>query len=409
MSEYDRSGPAGPVTLENWMRPPYNVVAYQHIRELIPTAAISRGQGPVLGLVADGPGLGALGLRLQGRDLTVAELAGRTHTDALVVLHRGRLVHEQYDHGMRQDTRHLCMSVSKSITATAVGSVIASGALSPGDEVCDIVPEFRGTGLAGATVRHVLDMRAGTREDITTLELQRAYYATCLWAPPATLPGSPGQDEDSRGHFWRLAQVRPHGGDFEYRSTLTCVLGLLAERATGLRVPELISRHLWQGLGAESDADITVDRSGNALADIGVCCTARDLAQLGEVLRRGGLRQDGARVVPEGWVADTLNPDDDQAAAFTRYGSPYLDLPGAYYRNQWWVAEPRVAGGGGVYFALGIHGQLLFVHEPAELVIAKFSSWPEPWIDELARGTVAGCLAIADALSVDISSDIWAN
>ncbi|MET7332222.1 serine hydrolase [Nonomuraea sp. NPDC005650] len=375
------------VTLENWMRPPHNVVGYQRVRELIPTAVVSRGEGPAFELVPGGPEP-----RLHGLDQG-------THTDALVVLHRGRLVHERYENGMRPATRHLCMSVSKSITATAVGSVIASGALSADDEVCAIVPEFRGTGLEGAGVRHVLDMRTGTREDITTLELQRAYYATCLWAPPSSFPESPGEDEDSRSHLWRLTRVRPHGGDFEYRSTLTCVLGILAERATGLRVPELISQHLWQGLGAEYDAEITVDRNGNALADIGVCCTARDLARLGEVLRRGGLRPDGTRVVPEGWVADTLEPDAGQAAAFTRNGSPWLTLPGAYYRNQWWVAAPRDRGG--AYLALGIHGQLLFVHERAELVIAKFSSWPEPWNDDLARASIQACM--------DISSDIWEN
>ncbi|MFC5823591.1 serine hydrolase domain-containing protein [Nonomuraea insulae] len=396
MPEYDRSGPDEPVTLENWMRPPHNVVAYQHIRELIPTAAIPRGEGPVLDLAHDPAAVPPPAERAAE---LAAGLAGRTHTDALVVLHRGRVVHEQYDHGMRQDTRHLCMSVSKSITATAVGSVIASGAMSPGDDVCAIMPEFRGTGLEGAAVRHLLDMRTGTREDITTLELQRAYYSTCLWAPPARFPEAPGEDEDSRGHLWRLTQVRPHGGHFEYRSTLTCVLAMLAERATGLRLPELISRHLWQGLGAEHDAEITVDRNGNALADIGICCTARDLARLGEVLRRDGLRPGGARVVPEGWVADTLTPDGDQAGAFAPHGTPYLTVPGAYYRNQWWVAAPRVAGRDGVYLALGIHGQLLFVHEAAEVVIAKFSSWPEPWIDELARASVAGCLAIAEALT----------
>ncbi|MBE1593290.1 serine hydrolase domain-containing protein [Nonomuraea angiospora] len=375
--------PAEAVTLENWMRPPYNVVGYQRIRELIPTAVISRGEGP------------AFDLEGGGSSLLLRGLADRTHTDALVVLHRGRVIHEQYENGMGPGTRHLCMSVSKSITATAVGSVIASGALSPDDEVCAIVPEFRGTGLEGATVRHVLDMRTGTREDITTLELQRAYYSTCLWAPPASFPESPGE-EDSRSHLWRLTQVRPHGGDFEYRSTLTCVLAILAERATGLRLPELVSQHLWQRLGAEHDAEITVDRNGNALADIGICCTARDLARLGEVLRRGGRRPDGARVVPEPWVADTLSPDAGQPAAFTRHGSAYLDLPGAYYRNQWWVADK-----GGIYLALGIHGQLLFVHEKAEVVIAKFSSWPEPWIEDLARTTVEFCM--------DISADICAN
>ena len=29
----------GLVTLENWQRPPYNRWAFQHVRELIPTAA----------------------------------------------------------------------------------------------------------------------------------------------------------------------------------------------------------------------------------------------------------------------------------------------------------------------------------------------------------------------------------
>lgn len=396
MTEYDGSGAAGAVTLANWLRAPYHVVGFQHVRELVPTAGISRGEGPVLGFE---PGPALAGLRLAGPYADVAELAARTATDALVVLHRGRIVHEHYANGMRPETPHLCMSVSKSITATAVGSVIASGAMSPDDEVCDLLPELRGTGLAGASVRHVLDMRTGTREDITTLELQRAYYATCLWAPPAPLPESPGRDEDSRAHLARLTQVRPHGGHFEYRSTLTCLLGMLAERASGLRLPELISRHLWQGLGAEHDAEITVDRNGNALADIGVSCTVRDLARLGQVLLAGGARPDGTRVVPDGWVADTLVPDPGQADAFAPHGTPYLAVPGAYYRNQWWVAGPRRAGRDGVYLALGIHGQLLYVDEAAGVVVAKFSSWPEPWIDDLARDTVAGCASIVRALA----------
>ncbi|MGW4797248.1 serine hydrolase [Nonomuraea sp. NPDC004297] len=193
--------------------------------------------------------------------------------------------------------------------------------------------------------------------------------------------------------------LHPHGGHFEYRSTLTCLLGMLAERASGLRLPELISRHLWQGLGAEHDAEITVDRNGNALADIGVSCTVRDLARLGQVLLAGGARPDGTRVVPDGWVADTLVPDPGQADAFAPHGTPYLAVPGAYYRNQWWVAGPRRAGRDGVYLALGIHGQLLYVDEAAGVVVAKFSSWPEPWIDDLARDTVAGCASIVRALA----------
>lgn len=391
---------AGGITLDNWLRPPHHRAAFRRVRELVPTALIARGDGeawplppaaqdPVAG---DGSGPFAL-------DQPTRTLLADTDTDAFVVLHSGRLVHEEYRAGMTRHTPHLCMSVSKSLTATAIGSVIGSGLLSPSMPVTDLVPEFAGTGLSGATVRHLLDMRAGTAEEITTLDLQRAYYATVRWAPPAAAPtGGPATDTDSRSHFWRFVRSRPHGGDFEYRSTLTCVLGLLAERATGVPLPELISQRLWQPLGAERDADITVDGSRYALCDIGISCTAMDLARVGEMLRLDGRRPDGTDVVPAGWVADTLTPERGQANAFGPHGRVYLKNAAAYYRNQWWVYSPRVQGHDGIYLALGIHGQLLYIDEAAEVVIAKFSSWPVPWDESAADRTLARCLELAAAI-----------
>lgn len=412
------TGDEGEVTLENWMRPPHNRVAYQRVRDIIPTAQVDRGRGEAWwlpgtqGADSPGPALAASQVRRGGAcapdegDALHGFLLD-SHTDAFLVLHRGRLVHEEYRHGMGPATPHLAMSVSKSITATAVGGVIGAGQLSPDDLVTEVVPEFRGTGMEGATVRHVLDMRTGTREEITTLKQQRDYYATARWAPPTPRSQGPHADRDTRTHFWRMEQVRPHGGDFEYRSTLTCVLAMLAERATGLTLPTLMSRYLWHPLGAEHDTELTVDGSGHALADIGVSCTARDLARLGEVLRLEGLRPDGVRVVPAAWVRDTLSPDPGQAEAFPRHGSPYLQTRTAYYRNQWWVAAPRRKGRDGVYLALGIHGQVLFIHEAAEVVIAKFSSWPDPWADHLARRTLNACMGLAEALAAEDSGLPW--
>lgn len=373
---------AAAVTLENWMRPPYNRPAYQRVRELIPTRTIARASQPWRLPSVDGPAL------------ALDDFLEASYTDAFVVLHRGRVAYETYRHDMTPATPHLAMSVSKSITATAVGRVIGDGLLSPDDLVADVVPEFRDTGLDGATVRHLLDMRTGTREEITTLELQRDYYATVGWAPESD---GGRRDADSRSHFWRFEQVRPHGGHFEYRSTLTCVLAMLAERVTGRALPELIAENLWGPVGAEHDATVTVDRSGHALADIGVSCTLRDLARVGELLRLDGVRPDGVRVLPAAWVADTLTPDPDQSEAFGSLGADFLASPGAYYRNQWWVASPRSSDRDGIYLALGIHGQLLFIHEAAEVVIAKFSSWPEPWLADVAETTRARCHEIAEA------------
>jgi len=366
------------VTLANWMQAPYNRLAYQRVGDLVASARVA-GAGAA---ATPWPTDRASDLPLPGNSLT--RLLDATHTDAFVVLQSGRVKLEEYRHGMTPSSRHLCMSVSKSIAGTVAGVLVGDGRLDPAAPVTEVVPEFADTGLAGATVRQVLDMRTGTREEITTLELQRAYYATAQWAPPPD-NDSATRDADTRAHFWRFAREREHGGPFEYRSTLSCVLALLMERTTGRSYPDLLSEHLWQPIGAEADAEITVD-------------AARDLARLGEVLRRDGLDPEGRRVLPASWVADTLTPDADQQAAFRGHGSAYLPSETGYYRNQWWVASPRRGGHDGRYFALGINGQLLYIDESAELVVVKFSSWPMAWDPELADATYQLCRQLRDRL-----------
>jgi CubicO group peptidase (beta-lactamase class C family) len=379
------------LTLANWMQAPYNRLAFQRVGDLVPSVRVA-GAGPAASrwpasAARDVPPL----------DASVRDVLDATYTDAFVVLQNGQVRHEEYRHGMTARSRHLCMSVSKSVAGTVAGVLVGDGLLDPAAPVTDLVPEFASTGMQGATVRHVLDMRTGTREEITTEQLQRAYYATALWAPPPDHEAHT-LDADTRAHFWRFVRAREHGDRFEYRSTLTCVLAMLMERATGRSYPELLSEHLWQPMGAESDAEITVDAGGYALADIGLSCTARDLARLGEVLRRNGLTADGRRVLPGPWVADTLTPDPGQQAAFAARGSTYLPWVTGYYRNQWWVAAPRRTTHDGAYFALGIHGQLLYVDEAAELVVVKFSSWPEAWAIDLAEATYELCRQLGDRL-----------
>ena len=98
----------------------------------------------------------------------------------------------------------------------------------------------------------------------------------------------------------------PHGGAFRYRSILTDVLGV-GGRAVRRRPPRRRSSRgeVWQPMGAEFDAEITVDGHGNAMADGGICATLRDLARFGLLWLERGL-VDGRRVVPAAWIADTL-------------------------------------------------------------------------------------------------------
>jgi CubicO group peptidase (beta-lactamase class C family) len=383
---------AGLVSLENWQDPPFNRWGFQHVRELIPTANISRGLGKVWELRRAERDLDDLEVRVGRRTSRLPEFLDETYTDGFLVLHRGRVVTERYLNGMRPDTRHLLMSVSKSVTSAACGSLVGAGVLSPDDLVTTHIPELVGTAWDGCTVRHLLDMRAGTRfnEDYEDLTAEvRVYEQIYLWRPRVdpTLP------EDMTGYFPLLVNKGPHGGPFDYRSVLTDMLAWVMERASGVRLAELISRHLWQPMGAAFDAEITVDAHGNAMADGGICATLTDLARFGQLLLSGG-RRGRTEVIPRSWIRDTLTPDADTRAAFEASEDAHGLPATAYYRNQFWVIDPRAP----IFQCSGINGQTVFVHGPSKVVIAKFSTWPEAWTAPYAATTRIGLTSIAEQI-----------
>jgi len=380
------------VTLGNWQEPPFNRWAFQHLRELIPTVRIARGAGPVRPLPRSERDLSGLTFRSGERELTIGEMLAESYTDGFLVLHRGRIVTEQYFNGLAPDVPHLLMSVSKSVTSTVAGALAARGVLDVAARVEQVVPELGGTSFDGATVQDLLDMRAGTHfdEDYENVQAEvRSYERVYLWRPD---DGQPRAD-DALSYFATLRNDGPHGGPFVYRSILTDVLAWVIERAGGARFHELVSREVWQPIGAEFDAEITVDRHGNPMADGGICATVRDLGRFGLMaLRRG--RAARRTVVPAAWFDDTIAGAPDGADAFVRGDGALGYPPGAHYRNCWWVREPGVP----FFYAAGINGQNVFVHGPTQTVVVKFSTWPTALSPGMLNATIAGVKAIAAAL-----------
>jgi hypothetical protein len=379
-------GEQSQVTLANWQEPPFNRWAFQHIRELIPTARIPRAAGPAPLPRAERDVLG-FRFRYGDGELSVAEMLEETYTDGFLVLHQGRVVTEHYFNGMAPDVPHLLMSVSKSVTSAVAGVLVGRGLLRVSAAIEEIVPELGGTSFEGATVQDLLDMRAGTRFDESYENLEadvRTYERVYLWRPDN---GDP-RPADALGYFATLKNDGPHGGPFRYRSILTDVLAWVIERAGGARLHELIARELWRPMGAEFDAEITLDGHGNPMADGGICASLRDLARFGQLYLEGG-----RGIVPKDWIEDTIRGAPDGARAFAEGDASPGYPPGAHYRNCWWIRDPGVP----FYQASGINGQNIFVHRPSQTVVAKFSTWPTAL--SLAAGvTTQAALAIANAL-----------
>src|SRR5207253_5225379 len=136
--------------------------------EVIPTANIGKGDGEALGLGRGRGGLESLELPTEdGARLTLGEFLENSWTDGMIVLHRGRIELEAYRNGMTPTTRHIAMSVSKSITSLITGVLVNQGLIDLHAEVTRYVPELAGTAYQGATIQHLLDMQVANswRED----------------------------------------------------------------------------------------------------------------------------------------------------------------------------------------------------------------------------------------------------
>ena len=388
--------PEAQVTLANWQDPPYSRWAFRHMRELIPSHPIPAGPGGPGGAAplpsAPWPLPDPPVLRIDGSTATAAEVFADTYTDALVVLKDGQLVAERYDAGMTAATPHLLMSVSKSLVGCVAGVLAGRGLLDPAAPVTAYVPEAGDSGYAGATVRHLLDMRTGVafRETYAELDAEvRVMERSMGWRP-----AQPGDPAGAYPYLITLGQAGPHGGEFTYRSADSDMLGWVCERASGTRMADLIGALIWQPMGAERDGEITCDPLGSAIHDGGVSATARDLARFGQLLVDDGMAG-GRPVVPAAWLAATRAPGPGVPEAFAATENE-LVLPGGWYRNQFWVIP---GPGGPVLVCLGIHGQLVYADRAARTVVVKLSSWPDPQHTGYLLDTLRACAALAAGLS----------
>lgn len=381
--------PASPetqVTLANWRTAPFSRWAFHHVREIVASADIPNDPAAVSDL-RQAPG-GLDGLTLEG-GLSVADFLARTDTDGIVVLRRGALVFETYANGMDAFTPHILMSVSKSLLGLIAGILVEDGILNLHAPVTSYVPEVAGTAYKGATVRHLLDMRAGVAFDEDYLATSGPiieYRKAQNWNPlePGELPS------DLRSFFATMTdEDGAHEGSFHYVSPNTDLLGWVIERASGQRYADLVSERLWRPMGAERSAYITVDRLGAPRCAGGFCATVRDLARVGQLLVDGG-----RGIVPAGWIDDLIAGGDAAAWAAGDFAELFGGAP-MRYRSKWYVED----GPSPLLFGYGVHGQNLFVDRQNEVVVAKVSSQALPVDEERNALTIRSVKAIIGALA----------
>lgn len=365
----------------NWQTPPHHKWAFWNLDLILPSRDIAATPG-AQPLVTAHPPIDVLGVDVvdvDGVTRRVIDVLGATATDAYVVVHKGRVVAEGYQNPGGPTQRHTLMSITKSIVGCVAGILVHRGVLDPQRPVTDYVPALAASGYAGARVRDVLDMRTGVvfREDYLDPTSQIAGMADWLgWQSIPDLAHAGGL----YGFLQSVRGAHSHGGAFTYRSADSDVLGWVCERATGQPIDVLIGDLLWRPMGASRDALMLCDGLGVGIHDGGLATTARDLARFGMLIANAGMQTDAVtgettHVIPPEWLRQTWTVDADARAAFSQTTNERV-MPGAWYRNQFWLRPD--ARGADIVLGLGIFGQMLFVDRSTSTVAVKFSSWDLP-------------------------------
>jgi CubicO group peptidase (beta-lactamase class C family) len=313
--------------------------SFQHARELVPSRALPRAQAPR-----------ALPVGSVDLDFDWPGFLEETYTDALILLHRGRIVFEHYANGMGPETPHMAFSITKSVVGLVAERLIAAGRIDPAATVETHVPELAESAFAGVPLRHLLDMTDGAAfdEDYANPDAEVHRYSAAYWGA-----GAGGTLAALRGLTRRSSEA---GTRFQYRTPVADVVALALRRATGARLSDLVAEQVWRPAGCGGEAYMLVDTAGMEMGGTGLNATARDLARICLWL------------IEQRDLRDTLIAGGDRelfAEADTGRGD-------GSYRSFWWIghADPPMLAANGVF------GQRLWIDPANQLAMIRFGSHP---------------------------------
>ena len=306
-------------------------------------------------LVEDAPlpaGIDAKALQAAS-DWTFSRPSAEQVSLSLIVVHKGRIVHERYAPGVTMATRTRTWSTAKSIASALIGILVDRGKLQLDAPLgFEWLPPPRGSVADprdAITLRHVLNMSSG----LETVDNNGLEYATgsgmAYWAGASSIEGA-----RNRG----LIRQPGTSWDYENYDTLLAVYAMKQALGDPVAYRKFPRKALLDRIGMRNTL-LSTDRFGDFILSSQVYTNARDLARLGLLYAQGGMWK-GERIISEKWIA------------FSRTPAPATAQRGNQYGGHWWlVPDTRSDVPKDAFSTAGNRGQYTVVVPSHDLVIVR--------------------------------------
>ncbi|KEO91606.1 beta-lactamase [Erythrobacter longus] len=306
----------------------------------------------------------------------IARYMADQRASALVIVHEGKVVFEDYGLDFSADGKWTSFSVAKSLTSTLVGAAVADGSIaSIDDPVTKYIADLKGSAYDDVSVAQLLTMTSGVQwnEDYGDPNSDVAKFNN----------HTPEGGMDTTVSYMRsLPREAPAGEKWVYKTGETNLIGILVSEATGKPLADYLSEKIWKPFGMGADATWLLNNSGNEISGCCIQAATRDMARFGLFMLGGG-RINGEAVLPEGWIEAATTQQAD------------IGTPGEGYGYQWWTYDD------GSYAAQGIFGQGIFIDPSRDLVIASNANWPEAVPQKQAAARLEFYRAVQRAIAVE--------
>ena len=266
-------------------------------------------------------------------------------THSLIIVRNDSILYEKYFNGFQPNDIQTVFSITKSFASALTAIAIQEGYIkSIYQPVSDFIPEYKFNGRDKITINHLLQMTSGVAEkDFKDLgKLMFFYYA---------------KDQEAKCEKLKMRYLP--GTHFQYSSMTTQILGMCVERATGKKFAEYLREKIWNPLGMEHDALVSLDKNGSAKQYGGLTANPRDLVKFGQLYLKKG-NWNGKQIISEDWVKATQTRDTIEGKSAAYSHCFWLDT---YPLENKFDKED--------YFAGGFRGQVIYVNPKNNTVIVR--------------------------------------
>jgi CubicO group peptidase (beta-lactamase class C family) len=280
-------------------------------------------------------------------------------TTSFLMIRNDSLLYEYYGASHSRESINPSFSVAKTFVSALMGIAISEGFIkSTREPITNYLTELTAPGFEKIRIEDLLNMRSGISFNETYTspfgQMPKYYYGLNL-----------------QKYVRKLRIEGPPDQHFKYISVNTLLLSMIIEKATGKKLSEYLTEKIWQPLGMEYPATMSIDSKKDQTIKAFCCLNARarDFAKFGRLYLNKGMWQ-GKQIVPEKWVAHSTSVINDSH-----------DARGFPYTYQWRVTKE------GNFFAYGVLGQYIYICPSTNTIFVrtgktnKKADWPALFVE----------------------------